>query len=215
MTARPGRRAAGRARRTALVCGLTLVLAATTAVATVYSDISGRINTLDTSSLVPTRTAAPDNDAEPSPSPTPTGALTILVIGSDSRGGANGEAIGDHSVESMLADTNILVHLPEGRDHVTMVSIPRDTMVQIPDSTTSDGGIVPARIGQSNIAFSLASDGGSDLAGAVACDASTVQTITGLELDGFVLVEMAGFVDVVAALGGVDLVIPNDMYSKQ
>ncbi|MPV51481.1 LytR family transcriptional regulator [Pseudactinotalea sp. HY160] len=214
MTARHGLRTGRRARRTALLCALAVALAVTTASATVYNDISGRINTLDTSALVPTRTPDP---AAPSPtaSPVPTGSLTLLLIGSDGRGGANGQAIGDHSVDSVLADTNIVVHLSQDRDRVDMVSIPRDTMLQIPDCTTSSGQVVPGRFGQFNSAFAFAYQAGGDMTSAVACDITTVQSITGLELDGFVLVEMAGFVDVVDALGGVDITIPNDMSSRE
>lgn len=196
------------------MCALAIALSVSTAAATVYGDISGRINTLDTSGLVP---SVPPPSAGPSPSesPIPTGAMTILVIGSDGRGGANGEAIGDDSVDSVLADTNILVHLSKDRDRVSMVSIPRDTMVQIPDCKTADGGSVPGRFGQFNSAFAMAYYASEDMASAVACDITTVQSITGLEIDGFVLVEMAGFVDVVDALGGVDVVVPNDMRSDK
>jgi len=67
-----------------------------------------------------------------------------------------------------------------------------------------------------NSAFATGFDLGQDLASAAACTMSTVQTMTGLTINHFVVVDFTGFVGMVNALGGVPMCIPeamNDTYT--
>jgi LCP family protein required for cell wall assembly len=66
-----------------------------------------------------------------------------------------------------------------------------------------------------NSAFSEGWNAGGDYASAVACTMSTTQHNTGLVLDGFVLVDFAGFTTMVDALGGVPMCIPDKINAPE
>ena len=119
-----------------------------------------------------------------------------LLVGSDSREDLSPEqqaalATGG-DVGNGRTDTILLVHIPGllSGGHATMVSIPRDSYVDIP-------GYGMDKI---NSAFAV---GGPSLL------AQTVEQNTGLRLDHYAEVGFAGFGDVVDALGGVQ-VCPTD-----
>lgn len=208
----PGRRATPRhaiaGRRHVLrkvSVGIVGVLAFTlTLGGTVYAQLQSGVDAIDPGHLVD----APSDDGEeyrPPADPNAGTALNILVIGSDSR--ADGAV--DDGFDSVLADTHIIAHVSADRSRVELVSIPRDTMVDIPECRTTSGTTVYARFGMYNSAFAEAWAAGGDKESAVACDINLAQSVTGLTIDGFVLVEMGGFVRMVDALGGVDICIPE------
>ncbi|MER6944036.1 LCP family protein [Nonomuraea sp. NPDC000554] len=137
-----------------------------------------------------------------------TGALNVLVIGSDTRQGEGNAKYGPAQARSTggggaRSDTMMLVHLPEGGGRVTVVSLPRDSMVQIPSC-----GSAPPRRDMINSAFN---------SGGVTCAVATVEKLTKVRVDHFVVVDFAGFKDVVDALGGVEVKLRtpvNDAASK-
>ena len=123
-------------------------------------------------------------------------AKNILLMGSDRRAGD--AAFGQRS------DTTILLHLAADRRSATLVSIPRDTMVPIPECTTENGGTVPAQsLAIFNSAFS---------AGGPACTIRTVEALTDVRIDNYVVVDFGGFKDMVNALDGVEVCVPYDVY---
>ncbi|WP_420113882.1 LCP family protein [Pseudactinotalea sp.] len=202
-----GTRARHRLRATAVA--IVGVLAFTsTAIAATYNQLQGDVDALDVGDLIP----AGDDETTAPPADPPAGTpLNILIIGSDSR--ADGGV--DDGFTSVLADTHIVAHISADRSRVELVSIPRDTMVDIPDCPTTSGETVYARYGMYNSAFALAFATGGDTKSAVACDVNLAQSVTGLTIDGWVLVEMGGFVDMVDALGGVDICIPEPLYAPK
>lgn len=140
--------------------------------------------------------------------------LNILVMGSDSRAGEN-EMV-DRSGESpgMRSDTTMIVHIAADRDRVDIVSIPRDTLVDIPSCYLPDGSRTPAQTSAMfNSAFMTGGRTGDVGAGA-ACTILTVEALTGLYIDDFVVVDFTGFVNVVDALGGVAMYIPEDINDR-
>lgn len=169
----------------------------------VYAQLQGEVDALDVGELIDD----PSGGATSAPPADPNAgtALNILIIGSDSR---EDGAVSD-GFDSVLADTHIIAHISADRSRVELVSIPRDTMVEIPDCRTTSGETVYGRFGMYNSAFAEAYVAGGDTESAVACDVNLAQATTGLTIDGFVLVEMGGFVDMVDALGGVDICIPE------
>ncbi|MBW5482466.1 LCP family protein [Streptomyces bambusae] len=130
------------------------------------------------------------------------GAQNILVLGSDSRAGANGEL--DHgNVSGARSDTAMLVHIPEGHARATAVSIPRDTLVTRPECKDADGEAVSSadRV-MFNSIYSLAGP---------ACVVKTVEQLSGIRVDHFVEVDFAGFKGLVDALGGVTVTLDKPM----
>jgi LCP family protein required for cell wall assembly len=123
------------------------------------------------------------------------GAMDILVLGSDSRSGAN-RAYG-HDSGTARSDTAMIVHLDRGHTGATVVSIPRDTLVHRPACVTPHGGTAPP---QDRVMFNSAYETGGP-----ACAVKTVETLTGLRMDHYVEVDFTGFKHLVDALGGVPL----------
>ena len=192
-------------RNVAALTALALVLGTGTAAATAYAKLQSQINTVNIDDLVAAPAPVPGATATDPADPSAGQALTILVIGSDSRD--DGQV--SDGVTSVLADTHILVHIAADRSRVELVSIPRDTMVDIPECPTTSGRTVNARFGQYNSAFAEAYVAGGDVTSAIACDVNLAQSLTGVTIDGSVLVEMGGFVQMVDAIGGIDICIPE------
>ena len=112
---------------------------------------------------------------------------TYLVVGSDSREDLSAEERADlatGNAEGERTDTIMLLHTGDGP--TTLVSVPRDSPVEIP-------GVGGSKI---NSAFS---SGGPPLL------VETVEQNTGIRVDGYVQIGLGGFVDVVDALGGVEI----------
>lgn len=194
--------------RTAAIALVGVLAFTLTAGGTVYAQLQEQVDSFDVADLVNQPTAEGGEAAastDPPADPNAGTALNILIVGSDSR---EDGAVGD-GFTSVLADTHIIAHISADRSRVELVSIPRDTMVDIPECPTSSGTTVYARFGMYNSAFAEAYVAGGDTKSGVACDINLAQSVTGLTIDGWVLVEMGGFVDMVDALGGVDICIPE------
>ncbi|WP_336209766.1 LCP family protein [Nonomuraea sp. LPB2021202275-12-8] len=114
-----------------------------------------------------------------------TDALNVLLVGTDSQAGT------PRFRKGARTDTMIVLHLPADRRKVTVVSIPRDSIVEIPRC-----GSAPARTDMINSAFDR---------GGLSCAVKTVETLTGIRIDHMIEVEFAGFVQLVDALGGVEV----------
>lgn len=135
-------------------------------------------------------------------------ALNILVSGIDSRLNAD-YAYGDpDKIDTIRSDTTMIVHISQDRSRVQVVSIPRDLMTTIPSCQSAEGYETYEHYGQFNSAFADGA-GKDDIAGGIACTKATVELLTGLELDGFVVVDFAGFAHMVDALGGVWFDVPS------
>ncbi|WP_162602337.1 LCP family protein [Nocardioides daejeonensis] len=145
------------------------------------------------------------------PAKAPTKALNILLLGSDKGQPVAGaehttlaeDAVADSwPVGKYRSDTLMVVHISADREHVQVVSIPRDSFVMIRDSAGTD-----QHREKINAAFS---DWGPN--GAIA----TVEALTGLRLDHVAIIDWAGFRDLSTAVGGVPVTVPEEVYdSKQ
>jgi LCP family protein required for cell wall assembly len=197
-------------RGTALVTVALLAFGGTAVYAT-YQRLNNNIHKVDVSALLgerPTRAAV-----KPGEDPNAGRDVNILLLGSDSREGENGD-IGGRVAGGMRSDTSIVMHVSADRERVEMVSIPRDSMVAIPTCRTTAGDETGASdYAMFNEAFARGWDTGLDLESAAACTWRTVEANTGIVIDDFVLVDFAGFEDMVDALDekGVWICIPQDM----
>lgn len=123
----------------------------------------------------------------------------FLLVGSDSRAGltdAQKQRFGATNAAGKRTDSIILVHVPAAGGKAVMVSLPRDSYVPIP-------GFGRNKI---NAAYPL---GGPRLL------VQTVESVTGLRLDGYLEIGFGGFASIVDALGGVDICVPFDMKDPQ
>ena len=140
--------------------------------------------------------------------------VNILLMGSDDRSGENGVIGGDAG--GMRADTTIVMHISADRSRVELVSIPRDSLVDIPSCIMSDGTKTKPRSNTMfNSAFALGWDTGGDVASAALCSMVTVMSLTDVYLDGFVVIDFAGFQSMIDAIGGVQMCIPEAIVAPE
>ena len=142
-------------------------------------------------------------------------AVNILVVGTDSRSGASGElGAGDEDeVPGLRNDSTMVIHVSADRSRVQIVSIPRDTLVDIPACKHRDGTISePTSDDMFNNAMVYGANGGDapeDVGPGIACVKSTVEKLADMTIDAFMVVDFAGFVRMIDALGGVWFNIPE------
>ncbi|NYI06417.1 LCP family protein [Allostreptomyces psammosilenae] len=192
------RRAGRRRRRTLTAVTAALLVVLGTVAAGLWFRLDGKLSTVDLGALL----------GDDRPAKTATGATDILVLGTDTRAGDNGEVVGGSEKGAGRSDTAMVVHLAEGRRSATVVSIPRDTLVDRPPCVTPEGHTAP-REGQ--VAFNTAY-----ATGGPACAVKTVEAMSGLRVDHVVAVDFAGFAEIVDALGGVEITVDqaiHDPYS--
>ena len=135
-----------------------------------------------------------------------TSSQNILVYGDDTRTGltAHQQYIlhAGHD-QTNNTDTIMLVHISPGHHHLTVLSIPRDTMVPVYECDSGPGytgqRANPAGAVQIN---SLLQVGGPT------CLWKTVEQVTGVRIDHFIGIGLLGFVKVVNDLGGVNVCVP-------
>ncbi|MFE0047439.1 LCP family protein [Streptomyces albireticuli] len=196
MTGTRGKRGSRRMRIPAVVV-LALLVLLTTGAGWVYLKLNGNISTFDADGLSDDRPGA--------------GAAgqNVLVIGSDSRSGGN-SGLGGGEGDVGRSDTALLLHVYGDRKHAVGVSIPRDTLVDIPPCRLPDGTwTAPRTRAMFNSAFSV----GESAKGNPACTQNTVEKLTGLRVDHTVVVDFEGFSAMTSAVGGVQVCVPKDVYA--
>lgn len=162
----------------------------------VYLRIDGNISTFDADGLSKDRPGAGASGRN------------VLVIGSDSRAGGNAE-LGGGEGDVGRSDTAFLLHVYGDGEHAVAVSIPRDTLVDIPPCLLPDGSWTTE---QQHVMFNSAFTVGGSAKGNPACTQNTVERLTGLRVDHTVVVDFAGFSAMTSAVGGVDVCVPKDVY---
>ncbi|TRW45856.1 LytR family transcriptional regulator [Georgenia yuyongxinii] len=174
-----------------------------------YNEIQGNVSRHDITDLLGDR---PSGAAEAIPLDQKAGhAINLLIMGSDIREGASDVdgAGAAGAVEGMRSDTTMIAHISADRSRVEIVSIPRDTLVDIPACIMPNGTETAAHSdAMFNSAFAIGGQTG-DVGAAAACTIRTVENLTGILIDDFVVVDFAGFINVVDALGGVPMYVPE------
>lgn len=174
------------ALRRAVVILLVLVLAYVGAMVWAVTGIWGSIDRVD---------AEPTNAARPEPG----SGTNFVLVGTDSREDLTDEERQEYNtgaVEGARADTIMLLHLPSGGGDPTLLSIPRDSYVEIPGYGSN----------KINAAYSL--EGPALLV-------DTVEQSTGLSVEGYVEIGFDGFVDVVTGVGGVQMCLDEPVVEER
>jgi LCP family protein required for cell wall assembly len=131
------------------------------------------------------------------------GSENILVLGSDTRSGGNKELGGGTDDGSARSDTAMILHVYEGHKKASVVSIPRDTLIDRPECTDTNGRTHDAASG---VMFNEAyGTGGS------ACAVKTVESLTGIRMDHYLEVDFSGFQKLIDELGGVEVTTTKDI----
>jgi LCP family protein required for cell wall assembly len=129
-----------------------------------------------------------------------------LIVGSDSREGltkAQEQALHTGAAAGKRTDSMMVLHV--GGNGNTMLSLPRDSYVTIPAFTGSTGKKYPATTHKLNTAYAW---GGAELL------TQTVEYNTGLHIDHYAEIGFNGFVNLVDALGGVNMCLDKAIKDK-
>ncbi|CAL9464881.1 LCP family protein [Streptomyces sp. enrichment culture] len=129
-----------------------------------------------------------------------------LIVGSDSRAGMTSEQkkeLHTGSSEGKRTDSMMILHTGDGAP--TLISLPRDSDVEIPSYKGSESGKLYEGTGRHvKLNAAYAEDGPELLV-------RTVEYNTGLHIDHYVEIGFAGFANIVDAVGGVEMDIPQDI----
>ncbi|WP_443079779.1 LCP family protein [Streptomyces sp. P9-A4] len=135
--------------------------------------------------------------------------LNILLIGSDSRADEKNIALGggrNDKDRKPLADVQMLLHVSADRENASIVSIPRDTVVPIPECKDKNGETFAATTNRP-INESLQRGGPG-------CTLTTWESITGVYIDHWLMVDFAGVVAMADEVGGVPVCVKTGVYDK-
>lgn len=134
----------------------------------------------------PVPTATPEPTPEPSPTETPvpsTGSYTFLLVGMDKVG--------------YNTDTIMVGKIDTDKHTIDVVSLPRDTLVNIPYETK-----------KINTLYAI---GVNNKKGGVASLKAGIRDMLGFEVDFYAVIDLRAFVEIVDAIGGVYYDVPLDM----
>lgn len=142
-------------------------------------------------------------DATPEVQVEDTAGTNWLLIGSDSREGLSPEEQQQlHTGQDdggLRTDTIMIVHM--GKGGTTLISLPRDSYVTIPEHTNAEGNKYGATKNKINAAYN---EGGPELL------VSTIEYNTGLRIDHYMEVGFRGIRDLTNAVKGVNICVPQD-----
>ncbi|MEU6576164.1 LCP family protein [Streptomyces sp. NPDC046805] len=136
--------------------------------------------------------------------------LNILLIGSDARDSAENQKLGgarDTFNTAPRADVQMLLHVSADRSNMAVVSMPRDTLVDIPQCTDPGNGKVYAPVTQTITNDSLGRGGPG-------CTVATWEKLTDIHIDHFMMIDFAGVVSMGNAIGGVPVCVDANIHSK-
>ncbi|MFI6088984.1 LCP family protein [Streptomyces sp. NPDC051218] len=149
------------------------------------------------------------------PAPTPNAAgqtpLNILLIGSDARDSKENQKLGGAKETfggTPLADVQMLLHLSADRTNMSVISMPRDTLVDIPKCTDPDGGKVYEASTQRTMTNQTLGRGGPG------CTVATWEKLTDIHINHFMEVDFAGVVSMADAIGGVPVCVDANIHSR-
>jgi LCP family protein required for cell wall assembly len=178
--------------------GLSFLILLVAGVGWGYLKLTGQIDTFGADGISGDRPPASSNGQN------------VLVIGSDTRSGANRKLGGGKGTVGR-SDTAFLLHVYADHRHAVAVSIPRDSMVDIPACRTPGGEWTAP---QHHVMFNGAFSVGETAEGNPACTQNTVEHLTGLRVDHTVVVDFSGFSALTSAVGGVPVCLPQDIYQR-
>ncbi|MFD7703936.1 LCP family protein [Streptomyces caelestis] len=162
-----------------------------------YDRLSGNIDTVDIGGVGSDKVLAD-------------GPVNILIIGNDVRTGEGNEAYGNRTNVTGHADTTLLFHVAEDRTNATVVSIPRDLVIKIPDceSIQPDGSTkdIPGSTVATRFNESYGVSGRDP-----GCTMLTVEEITGLEVDHFMMFDFNAVKTMSTAVGGVEVCLEKPL----
>jgi LCP family protein required for cell wall assembly len=136
-------------------------------------------------------------------------AMNILLVGSDSRAGANKKFGAD--IVGQRSDTIMVLHIAPGAHQLVVLSIPRDSVVPILPCAPENGSVgqtaQPAGyVEQINATFAYGGPG---------CLWETIEQTTGIHINDFIALTFTGFEHVINDIGGVRICLPVAIHDPE
>ncbi|MFF4329551.1 LCP family protein [Streptomyces sp. NPDC048387] len=135
--------------------------------------------------------------------------LNILLIGSDSRNKPENVELGgsrDTVGNPPLADVQMLLHVSADRENASVVSIPRDTRVDIPECTDPKSG--------EKFKKTYAMINESLGRGGPGCTLATWEKLTNVYIDHWMMIDFSGVVKMADAVGGVPVCVKDNVWDR-
>ena len=132
--------------------------------------------------------------------------LQILILGSDTRDGKNSQyGNADDSTGYGHSDVMMLLDISADNKRVSVMSFPRDLLVDVPQCTDhTNNQTFPARSGVM-INEAMAEAG-------IGCAVDTINKLTGLEIDHFMMADFNAVKELSKAVGGVDVCVSDPVF---
>jgi LCP family protein required for cell wall assembly len=143
---------------------------------------------------------APSTASRPSVEP-----VTVLLLASDSREVLTPEErdeLGTGMAWGERTEVVALVRLDAEADQLRTVHVPRDTVLTLCDGSQ----------GRVNAAFGI---GERSEVGGITCVVQTLTAWSGVQIDHALLADFRGFVDIVDAIGGIEMYIDRPLYDRR
>ncbi|GAA3280089.1 LCP family protein [Streptomyces lavendulae] len=135
--------------------------------------------------------------------------LNILLIGSDSRNKPENVELGGSSDtvgNPPLADVQMLLHVSADRENASVVSIPRDTRVDIPECTDPKTG---EKFKKTNAMINESLGRGGP-----GCTLATWEKLTNVYIDHWMMIDFSGVVQMADAIGGVPVCVKDNVWDR-
>lgn len=200
-----GRKPKRNRKRWVIAVAVAFVVLVAGGAGAIYLKLNANIATFDSAGLSKNRPKAAHADAEGNKP------VNVLLIGSDTRSGENGKLGGSASGTIGRSDTTILLHIYPDHKHAVGVSIPRDSLVEIPPCLLPDGTWSPD---QPSAMFNSAFSMGNTEKGNPACTQNAIEKLSGLRVDHTMVIDFAGFAAMTSAVHGVEVCVPNKIYQR-
>lgn len=186
-----------------IVAGIVLVTTVIGAgVTSVMGQLEGNITALDVSEQTGV-TITEEQSVVVDEETGETAPFTMVVMGSDSRTGKGNKGYGNAQKfgGAERSDTVIVFHVNADRSQAIGVSIPRDTLMTLPECT-KDGKTVGGYQGRFNEAM---------VNGGPGCVLKAVESLSGLQIDNFMVIDFGAFKRITEAIGGVEICLQEDV----
>lgn len=134
--------------------------------------------------------------------------VNILMLGSDIRDEANAKLGGgwDNIGGPARADVQMLIHISADRKNASVTSVPRDTIVDIPECTDPKTG-TKYKATRTMINESLANGGPG-------CTLATWEKLTNVYIDHWMMIDFTGVVSMADAIGGVEVCVNQNVFDQ-
>lgn len=136
------------------------------------------------------------------------GGANVLLVGTDSCEGQDLALFPRCGIDDDGGERNdvtMLVHISDDPRRVTVVSIPRDTYVQVPECENEDGDTFAGGRDKINASY---------WHGGLACSVATVEELTGEQIQYAAAIRWTGVINLSDAVGGVDVCVQGDISDR-